>query len=196
MSDSMTYFTYRPIVRPAVAIGCALAVLLSAAGGVAIATAPAAAQAISALKGHDSKLPVDVEADRIEVQDRQDRAVFSGNVRIRQGDLAINAARLRVAYRKGAGQGLEILRIDADGGVQVNSPSENARGDYGIYDLEKRIITLIGTVTLNRGDTTVRGQRLVMDLNSGRSTLDGGAIGGTSGGRVTGRFVVPQRSGN
>lgn len=195
MSDSMTHFTRRPFIRPAVAIGIGLAVLLSAAG-MAIVTAPAAAQAISVLKGHDSKLPVDVEADRIEVQDRQDRAVFSGNVRVRQGDLAINAARLRVAYRNASGQGLEILRIDADGGVQVSSPSENARGDYGIYDLEKRIITLIGTVTLNSGETTLRGQRLIMDLNSGRSTLDGGAVGGTSGGRVTGRFVVPQRSGN
>lgn len=157
---------------------------------------PAVGQAISALKGHDSSQPVDVDADRIEVQDRQDRAVFSGNVKVRQGDLAIDAARLRVAYRNAAGQGLEILRIDADGGVQVRSPSESARGDYGIYDLKSRIITLIGTVSLSRGNTQVRGQRLVMDLNSGRSSLDGGAVDAAGGGRVSGRFVVPQRSGN
>lgn len=171
--------------------------LFAAAVAAAIAV-PAMGQAISALKGHDSKQPVDVEADRIEVQDRQDRAVFSGNVKARQGDLAIDAARLRVAYRNapGQGQGLEILRIDADGGVIVRSPSENARGDYGIYDLDKHIITLIGSVTLNRGDTSVKGQRLVMDLNTGRSTLDGGAVGGGAGGRVSGRFVVPQRGGN
>lgn len=165
--------------------------------GLALALAsPAAGQAISALKGHDSKQPVDVEADRIEVQERQDRAVFSGNVHVRQGNLAIDSARLRVAYRNASGQGLEILRIDADGGVQVRSPSESARGDYGIYDLEDRIITLIGSVTLSHGESTVRGQRLVMDLDSGRSTLDGGAIGGNGGGRVTGRFSVPQRGGN
>lgn len=165
--------------------------------GLALTLAsPVMGQAVSALKGHDSKQPVDVEADRIEVQDRQDRAVFSGNVRVRQGNLAIDAARLRVAYRNAAGQGLEILRIDADGGVQIRSPSENARGDYGIYDLDRRIITLIGSVTLNRGETSLRGQRLVMDLNSGRSTLDGGTVGGSSGGRVSGRFVVPQRNSN
>src|SRR3546814_2428156 len=35
--------------------------------------APAMGQAVSVLKGHDSKQPVDVDADRIEVQDRQDR---------------------------------------------------------------------------------------------------------------------------
>ncbi|API61053.1 OstA family protein [Tardibacter chloracetimidivorans] len=158
--------------------------------------APAMGQAVSVLKGHDSKQPVDVDADRIEVQDRQDRAVFSGNVKVRQGNLAIDAARLRVAYRNASGQGLEILRIDADGGVQVRSPSESARGDYGIYDLNSRIITLIGSVSLNRGDTQVRGQRLVMDLNTGRSTLDGGNVASPDGGRVSGRFVVPQRSGD
>ena len=32
------------------------------------------------LKGHNSNAPVDVSADRIEVQDRADRAIFSGNV--------------------------------------------------------------------------------------------------------------------
>src|SRR3546814_3422857 len=89
-----------------------------------------------------------------------------------------------VAYRNASGQGLEILRIDADGGVQVRSPSESARGDYGIYDLNSRIITLIGSVSLNRGDTQVRGQRLVMDLNTGRSTLDGGDVASPDGGRV------------
>lgn len=183
MSSSMTRFRFF------------LPSLLLVAAVAAVPATPALAQAISALKGHDSKQPVDVEADRIEVQDRQDRAVFSGNVRARQGDLAMNAARLRVAYRNAAGQNLEIIRIDADGGVQVKSPSENAQGDYGIYDLQKRIITLIGTVSLARGDTLVHGQRLVMDLNSGRTSLDGGAVGGTSG-RVSGRFVVPQRSGN
>src|SRR3546814_15591879 len=141
-------------------------------------------QAVSVLKGHDSKQPVDVDADRIEVHDRQDRAVFSGNVKVRQGNLAIDAARLRVAYRNASGQGLEILRIDADGGVQVRSPSESARGDYGIYDLNSRIITLIVVVSLNPGDTQARGKRPGIDLNPGLSTPDGGKVDHPDRGRV------------
>ena len=56
---------------------------------------PASGQA---LKGHNAKAPVDVEADRIEVQDRVDRAIFSGNVRVRQAGLSLTASRLTVAY--------------------------------------------------------------------------------------------------
>ena len=46
-------------------------------GLAALLAVPAVGQA---LRGHNVKSPVDVEADRIEVQDRADRAVFSGNV--------------------------------------------------------------------------------------------------------------------
>ena len=41
------------------------------------------------------------------------------------------------------------------------------------------------------------GARLTIDLSTGRAVVDGGAAGiGESGGRVTGRFIVPQRSGS
>jgi lipopolysaccharide export system protein LptA len=169
--------------RFAIGFGCAAAIL---------ALAPAISQT-SSLKGHDSNAPVDVAADRIEVQDRADRAVFSGAVVVRQGELKLTAARLTVAYSNTGG--IEIERIDASGGVTVTSPSETARGQFAVYDLNQRIITLIGGVTLARGDSNVNGGRLVLDLDSGRAVMDGGAPPGTSGqgGRVTGTFTVPQR---
>lgn len=158
----------------------------------AVAT-PALAQSTSALKGHNSNAPVDVEADRIEVQDRAERAVFSGNVKVRQGNLAMDAARLNVAYAGGAG-GTQIKRLDASGGVVVRSPSETARGSVAIYDLDRRLITMLGNVTLNQGSNTVSGGRLLIDLNSGRSTVDGRGVGADGqGGRVTGRFTVRQQ---
>lgn len=161
--------------------------------GVILAQPAIGQDAASALRGHNTDAPVDVAADRIEVQDRADRAVFSGNVQVKQGDLALNAARLTVAYSNAGG--IQIERLDASGGVTVRSPSETARGQYAIYDLNSRIITLIGGVTLTRGASNVNGGRLVIDLDSGRAVMDGGAPAGTSaqGGRVTGTFTVPQR---
>lgn len=153
--------------------------------------------ATSALRGHDTNAPVDVAADRIEVQDRTDRAIFSGNVQVRQANLTLNAARLTVAYSDAGG--VQIQRLDASGGVTVRSPSETARGQFAIYDLNSRIITMLGGVVLTRGESQVRGGRLVLDLNSGRAVMDGGGArtpAGTNsapGGRVTGTFTVPQR---
>lgn len=176
-------------------------VLLSVAAGLAalFAYGPAVGQgSTSALRGHNSNAPVDVAADRIEVQDRADRAVFSGNVVAKQADLTLNASRVTLAYTNS--NGIQISRIDASGGVTVRSPSETARGQFAIYDLDSRIITMLGTVTLVRGASHVSGNRLVLDLNSGRAVMDGGAVAGaapgtttTRGGRVTGTFTVPQR---
>jgi lipopolysaccharide export system protein LptA len=165
----------------------AAAVGLAALGGIAHAQNP-----VSALRGHDSNAPVDVTADRIEVQDRADRAIFAGSVKVRQAQLALDTERLTVAYSSGGG--IQIRRLDASGGVVVRSPSETARGNFGIYDLDKRLITLIGDVQLRRGASQVSGARLVIDLDSGRAVIDGGPPGvGQNGGRVTGHFTVPQR---
>jgi lipopolysaccharide export system protein LptA len=174
--------------------------------GIILATAALAAtgafaqvtqeQPVSALKGHNSNAPVDVSADRIEVQDRADRAVFTGNVHVTQAELMLDTPRLTVAYAGGAGTsgGAQIKRLDAAGGVVVRSPSETAKGDFGVYDLDRKLITLIGNVQLTRENNQVSGARLVIDLDSGRAVIDGGPPGvNSSGGRVSGHFTVPQR---
>jgi lipopolysaccharide export system protein LptA len=153
-------------------------------------------QPVSALKGHNSNAPVDVTAQRIEVQDRADRAIFAGNVHVTQAELTLDTPRLTVAYSSGGGanSNVQIRRLDAAGGVTVKSPSETAKGDFGVYDLDRKLITLIGNVQLNRQDNQVNGSRLVIDLDSGRAVVDGGPPGvNSSGGRVSGHFTVPQR---
>ena len=168
-------------------------ILISLAGALAAIAALAQAQEpVSALKGHNADAPVDVTADRIEVQDRADRALFVGNVHVRQASLTLDTARLTVAYSSAGG--IQIQRLDASGGVIVRSPSETARGNFGVYDLDRRLITLIGDVVLSRGGSRINGSRLVIDLDSGRAVVDGGPAGvGQSGGRVTGHFTVPKR---
>ena len=173
------------VMKRSLLIVAGLGSLLS--GSIAVAQS-----ATSALKGHNADAPIDVASDRIEVQDRADRAIFSGNVRVKQAALTLDTQRLTLSY-SGA-DGVKINRLDASGGVVVRSPSETARGDFGIYDLNRKLITLIGAVQLDRGGSRINGQRLTIDLNSGRAVVDGGGRGiGQSGGRVTGRFTVPQR---
>ncbi|AZI38227.1 lipopolysaccharide transport periplasmic protein LptA [Caenibius tardaugens] len=164
----------------------------AAAGFVLTLTAMGGVQLYAqALKGHNTKAPVNFAADRIELQDRQDRVVLSGNVDITQGELRLKAARTTVDYTN-AGS-LTVQRITATGGVNVTRGTESAQGNVGIYDFNNRVITLVGNVALRRGGDTLNGQRLTMDLDTGVSSVDGrgGAGGGTNGGRVTGTFSVP-----
>ena len=166
--------------------------LLSAGGGDA-------AQA-QALANHNSNAPVDFAAGSIEVQDRADRVVLEGNVRVTQAGLTVTAPRMTVAYTRSGGT--DVNRLDATGGVTVVKGDETAKGNVAIYDLDRRLITMVGNVELRQRGNNLRGGRLVIDLNTGRATVDGrGAargpdgnpIQGGTGGRVTGTFTVPER---
>jgi lipopolysaccharide export system protein LptA len=184
-------------------LGIILATAVLAGGGASAVAQVQQQQGVSALKGHNSNAPVDVTADPIEVQDRADRALFVGNVHATQAELTLDTDRLTVAYSSKpgttggstAGGGVQIHRLDAAGGVVVHSPSETAKGDLGIYDLDRKLITIIGNVRLTQRDNVVTGQRLVINLDSGRAVIDGGPPGvNSSGGRVTGHFTVPQKN--
>jgi lipopolysaccharide export system protein LptA len=168
-----------------------------------LAVAPALSQqAGSAPRGKaGSNAPVDVGADRIEVQDRANRAILTGNVVATQGNMTMNSARLTVIYANGpagaGGGGTQIQRLEASGGVRLRTPTETARSQFAIYDVPRRLVTMIGGVNLDQGANHVQGGRLVLDLDTHRAVVDGGAAGSRSpGGRVTGHFTVPPRQGS
>jgi len=79
--------------------------------------------------------------------------------------------------------------------VLITKDDLRATSSSAIYDLDSSLITLIGNVNLVQGNNRLTGGRLVIDLNAGRSTINGGGASGTTapGGRVTGTFSVPQR---
>jgi lipopolysaccharide export system protein LptA len=165
-------------IRTALLAGAGVTLGLASLG--LIATQRVDAQAFSS---HNTNAPVDYAADRIELQDRQNRVVLSGNVDVKQAELRLRAARSVVDFTNGGS--MQIQRITATGGVTVNRNDEIATGDVGIYDFNKRVITMVGNASLKRGaGDTLHGNRFVVDLNSGVSSAEG---------RVTGTFNVPKK---
>jgi lipopolysaccharide export system protein LptA len=162
------------------------------------AAAPAAAQ-----QRHDSSAPIDFASQHIELQDRANRVLLSGNVRISQANMTLTSQRVTVTYTGQITSGSpEVSRLDASGGVTVTRPDQSATSQYAVYDLNRRIITMVGGVTLRQGPNNIQGARLSINLDTGRATIDGSGVGRatpgtpgvqTQGGRVTGRFSVPKR---
>lgn len=164
-----------------------------------IAALPASAQ-----QRHDSTAPIDFGADHIELQDKANRAVLAGNVNVKQAEMTLTAARMTVAYTGQVVNGNpQVSRLDASGNVVVRRPDQTARSNFGIYDLNRRVITMLGAVTLIQGANTVNGGRLTINLDTGRAVVDGSSVKGSGasggniqsspGGRVTGTFSVPKR---
>jgi len=64
-----------------------------------------------------------------------------------------------------------ISRIDAQGNVVVSTPTDVGRGKFGVYDAVKGFVTLLGDVTITRGQNIIRGQYAVVDLNTNVSRI-------------------------
>jgi lipopolysaccharide export system protein LptA len=135
----------------------------------------------------------------MELQDKQKRVALSGNVDVVQAELRLTADRTLMAYSDV--DKLTLQRIDATGHVVVTRNGERASGDDAVYDLNRRLITMVGHVLLSRpnGDT-LNGGRLVIDLNTGISSIDGHTAApaptgtpATNPGRVSGTFNVPKK---
>jgi len=138
---------------------------------------------------HNSDAPIDFGADHIELQDKANRAILTGNVSVKQAEMTLTSARMTVAYTGQVVDGSpQVSRLDAAGSVVVTRPDQTARSQYAIYDLNQRTILMMGNVTLTQGGNVTHSQRLTLNLAEAQphATL--------SGGRVTGTFSVPKRN--
>jgi len=135
--------------------------------------------------------PIDIEADRLEVDDKKKLATFTGNVSATQGDFNLRAKEIQVKYtsRDGeagsattsgpagpAGGNTDITQIDAKGKVLVTTKNQQtATSDWAIFDVQKQLVTIGGNVRLSQGPNMIQGSRLVIDLNTGISRFETGA---------------------
>lgn len=149
----------------------------------------------------DSDEPVHIESDELEVRDRENVAIFIGNVVVVQGETTMRTPRLEVHYvgDGGAQENEEdpdravgdrsISRLEAREGVVVETGEQTAKGDWADFEMETQIVTLGGDVVLTQGDNVLRGARLNVNLETGESRLLSGKGGeGGEGGRVQGLF--------
>ncbi|MBT5751544.1 MAG: hypothetical protein HOI33_02440, partial [Rhodospirillaceae bacterium] len=107
-------------------------------------TAPGAAQGLDGLTS-DSEKPVEIFADDgIEwIQDKK-QYIARGNAQAKRDDVTVNADVLTAHYRDTDAGGTDIWRLDADGNVKITNPTTTARGDRGVFNIDKGILVLTG----------------------------------------------------
>jgi lipopolysaccharide export system protein LptA len=180
----------RPFVRVNRLALAVLAILAVIPAGAAQAQTPAGTFGDYKM---DAKKPVDIQADRLEVDDKKQIATFNGNVIAKQGDYTIRAAELVVTYTstqpkkkapplpgevekpaKTAGEpNADIKYIEAKGNVIVSSTRDNqsAKANNGHFDVKAQTITLFDDVVVSKDKNVIKGERLLIELALGKSTF-------------------------
>jgi lipopolysaccharide export system protein LptA len=144
----------------------------------------------------DRSAPMDVEANALDLLDASNKAIFTGNVAAKQGDLLLRTAELTAFYSGKAGLGLpaaaedaapkakgqeksEIIRLEARHGVTMESKDQKASGKWADFNVKANTALLGGapvTVTRDTDDPLKRdviiGERIRMDLTTGISHVE------------------------
>ena len=197
----------------ATALGATLPYPASAQQTRAATNAPAAAPAAAPAPrpgalgniGANSKDPIKIDSDRLDVFEREGRAVFTGNVVAVQGESTIRCSVLTVTYESSrgppgaprqppsapaaSGNGDNAIKhLDCKGPVTVSSKTQTATGENAAFDRTTNKVVMTGNVALSDGPNVTRGDRIVYDMATGVANVE------TQGGRV--RALITPGSGN
>jgi len=150
---------------------------LIVAGALFLTVIPAGAQTLDTpLSGFatNNKDPIDIEADELEIRQKENLAIFSGNVDVVQGKVRLQSAKLVVKYydvKTGGQSKREISQLDATGGVIVTSETQSATGDWASMDVKKNIIIMGDNVVISQDGNVIHGNKVLVDLNTGYSRI-------------------------
>jgi lipopolysaccharide export system protein LptA len=145
----------------------------------------------------NNKEPIKIDADRLDIFDKEQRATFSGNVIAVQGDTTMRCSLLNVYYEQSAMSGAQqrpaappgtdnsnVRRLDCKGPVTVVSKEQTATGDEAVFDRGDNKVVLTGRVTLSQGPNVQQCHRIVYNLDTSIANCES-----RPGGRVQGVFV-------
>ncbi|MBJ3777148.1 LptA/OstA family protein [Acuticoccus mangrovi] len=134
--------------------------------------------------GSDQNTPIEIEADALEVQDKSNIAVFTGNVTVRQKEASLQTSRLTVHYAANpqaprtdgdapaTPQNQRISRLEADGKVLLTANGQSATGDAGTVNFDDRTLALNGNVTLSQDGNVITGDTITVNLDTGIARVE------------------------
>ena len=111
-----------------------------------------------------SDAPVDIKSDRLTIHQKEQRAVFEGNVKTVQGELKINCERLTVTYageKDKTSKAGEIKQMVFTGSVSITQKNRSGYCGKAVYDRVAGRIVCTGKPWVVEGENRIRGESIV-----------------------------------
>lgn len=134
----------------------------------------------------EQRIPIRIEADRLDALNEKRQVIFTGSVVAKQEDKTIKADRMILYYKKEAAaadkapvtrdplRGGDLERIEAKGKVIIILEERTATGDEAVFFQDSQEMILTGNATLREGDNTVSGHKVTVYLNENRGIVESG----------------------
>lgn len=127
--------------------------------------------------------PVDIEADQMEVLQKENRAIFTGKVNATRDTVNLKTDKLVVTYsetpRTDGTKKTDVTFLDASGNVLIVTRNQRITGQKAHMDVKANKVRVEGNVTVTQGKTTMHGPVLLVDLDNDTSEMTGGRVKGS-----------------
>lgn len=144
-------------------------------------TPAAAAVATDEKKGGDKK-PTDIVADSMEILDKEKRAVFTGNVNLKQPKLDWTADKMIIDYEETTNPdgttSTDAKFIDSTGNVKIITDKDTITGKWAKMDVKENKLKVGGNVKVVQKDTILYGELMDTDLDTDKTVMSGGRVKG------------------
>lgn len=133
----------------------------------------------------DKSQPIQIEADKGELDKNNQTTEFSGNVIIRQGSLFIQAGSVRVVKAASGAQTIRATGSPVKFGQDLDRQG-NVRGQANLVEYQSAtgVVRLTGNARLQRGGDTASGGVITYNTRTEVYTVNGGSRSNGAGGRV------------
>ncbi|PIW26553.1 MAG: hypothetical protein COW30_14460 [Rhodospirillales bacterium CG15_BIG_FIL_POST_REV_8_21_14_020_66_15] len=135
----------------------------------------------------DTRITAD---QQLEYWEQRQMAVARGKAEAEKDKRRVRADVLAAFFRKTKTGENKVYRVDAYDNVSVLTERDRAYGDRGVYNVETGIVTLTGSVRIERGKNELQGCKAEVNLNTGISRLFS-----CPGGRTKGTLVPGAKEG-
>ena len=110
--------------------------------------------------------PLKVDADKMYIDKIALEGGLSGSVSINQGPLNLRADQMEFTFTDNASMPV-IKNLYASNGVVISNQDMTATGNNASYSVSNNEIILLGSVTVVNNYTTLKGDKLLIDLETG-----------------------------
>jgi len=123
--------------------------------------------------------PIQITADRMESDLKQDTIQFLGHVEAKQAEVIIVADQMTVFYTQGpeamspkTNMNREVKKLFAQGNVKITKGEWIATGNALEFYAQEQRVFLTGNAKVWEGDNLVKGERIVLYLEEGKSVVE------------------------
>ncbi|HXW20739.1 MAG TPA: LptA/OstA family protein, partial [Roseiarcus sp.] len=144
----------------------------------------------------NSKEPITIDADKLVYFDKEQKAIYTGNVVAIQGDSKLTCSVLTIYLARNQAQGdqtatasaapppadataqppssstSQVRHMDAMGPVTIVSKTQVATGDRAVYDKTENKAWLFGKVAMSDGSNVTKGDKLTYDMTTGEAVVE------------------------